>query len=249
MNDLIGQAIALLEKSESLFVLTGAGVSAESGVPTFRGEDGLWRNYSAQELATPQAFHENPNLVWEWYHWRQGLILKAEPNPAHHALVRLEGIFKDFLMLTQNVDNMHFRAGSKKVLELHGNIFRTWCCECGKKTEYDQDQTKSDDLPRCACGGILRPDVVWFGEAIPEDVWREALQFLHGAGVAVICGTSSVVWPAAAVPEFAQQQGVKTIEINPEPTPVSSVVDVSIRAKAGEVLPVFVKRLTAEQNP
>jgi NAD-dependent deacetylase len=249
MNDCIRQAIALLEKSESLFVLTGAGVSAESGVPTFRASDGLWRNYSAQELATPQAFHGNPTLVWEWYHWRQGLILKAEPNPAHHALARLEDIFQDFLMLTQNVDDMHFRGGSRKVLELHGNIFRVRCCECGKKTEYDQDQKKSDDLPRCACGGLLRPDVVWFGEAIPEDVWREALNFLKDAGVAMICGTSSVVWPAAAIPEFAQQQGVKTIEVNPDPTPVSSIVDVSIRAKAGEVLPVFAQALGAMQKP
>jgi NAD-dependent deacetylase len=157
-------------------------------------------------------------------------------------------MFQDFLTLTQNVDNMHFRAGSKKVLELHGNIFRTRCCECGKKTEYEHDPNASDDLPHCACGSMLRPDVVWFGEAIPEDIWREALQFLQRADVAMICGTSSVVWPAAAIPEFAQQQGVKTIEVNPEPTPVSGIVDVSIRAKAGEVLPVFAERLGNRQN-
>lgn len=246
MNDLIRQATKLLEESESLFVVTGAGVSAESGVPTFRGPDGLWKNYSAQELATPQAFGENPALVWEWYHWRQGLILEALPNPAHHALVKLEQIFKDFLMLTQNVDNMHFRAGSKKVLELHGNIFRTRCCKCGKRAEHLHDKQASSDLPRCTCGGLLRPDVVWFGEAIPEDIWRESLFFLRGADVAMICGTSSVVWPAAAIPEFAREQGVKTIEINPEPTPISSIVDVSIRAKAGEVLPVFVRELGVE---
>lgn len=249
MKELIQRAVEMLKKSGSLFVLTGAGVSAESGVPTFRGADGLWKNYSAQELATPQAFQENPTLVWEWYHWRQGLILKAKPNHAHYALVELERNFERFLILTQNVDNMHFRAGSKKVLELHGNIFRTRCSECGNKTEYKHDQKGSNDLPHCTCGGMLRPDVVWFGEAIPEDIWREALHFLHGAGVAMICGTSSVVWPAAAIPEFANQQGVKTIEVNPEPTPISSIVDVSIRAKAGDVLPVFVQELGAKQHP
>jgi NAD-dependent deacetylase len=248
MNNLVRQAIELLEKSDSLFVLTGAGVSAESGVPTFRGADGLWKNYSAQELATPHAFRDNPALVWEWYHWRQALILKAEPNPAHCAFTELESIFKRFLMLTQNVDNIHRRAGSKKVLELHGNIFRTRCCECGNILEHLPGGEELDDLPRCACGGLLRPDVVWFGEAIPEDIWREALDFLKEAGVAMICGTSSVVWPAAAIPEFAREKGVKTVEINPEPTPISSIVDVSIRAKAGEVLPVLVHELGAKQK-
>ena len=226
-----------------MFVLTGAGVSAESGIPTFRGADGLWRNYSAQELATPHAFQNDPALVWEWYHWRQGLILKASPNAAHYALTKLEAIFERFLLLTQNVDNMHRRAGSQKVLELHGNIFRTRCLSCGRKTEHTGIKGVQDDIPKCSCGGLLRPDVVWFGEAIPQDTWQESLDFLRGTGVAMICGTSGVVWPAAAIPQLAMDHGIRTIEVNPEPTPVSSMVDVSIRAKAGVALPLLVKKI------
>jgi len=243
-DNLIDRAALLLGTVNSVFVLTGAGVSAESGIPTFRGADGLWKNYSAQELATPQAFQKDPVLVWEWYHWRQDLILKASPNAAHYALSAFESIFEHFLLLTQNVDNMHRRAGSQRVLELHGNIFRARCCECDRKTEYTGIQGVSNDLPRCVCGGLLRPDVVWFGEAIPEYIWQDSLDFLSGTAVAMICGTSGVVWPAAAIPRIAMEQGVKTIEINLEPTPISNAVDVSIRAKADVALPLLVRKIT-----
>jgi NAD-dependent deacetylase len=231
------RASKLLEGTRSLFVLTGAGISAESGVPTFRGENGLWRNYSAEQLATPEAFDRDPGLVWEWYHWRQSLIGKASPNPGHRVLAAFEERCERFLMLTQNVDNLHQRAGSKKVLELHGNIFRARCLNCGRKVEHGVTQEEHNALPRCECGGLLRPDVVWFGELIPADVWHDSLVFLESADVALICGTSGVVWPAAMIPNIACERGLKTIEINLEPTAISSIVDVSLIGKAGEILP------------
>lgn len=238
---MIASAVKILQNARSLFILTGAGVSAESGVPTFRGKDGLWKNYSATELATPEAFKRDPKLVWEWYRWRQGLILKANSNPAHFAIAELENIFEKFLLLTQNVDNLHQRAGSKNVLELHGNIFRTRCLECGKIRKIEKIETEL--LPHCSCSGLLRPDVVWFGESIPGNVWEDSIQFLRSADAAIICGTSGVVWPAAAIPEIARDYKVKTIEVNLEKTPISSVVDISILLEAGKVLPEIVARL------
>jgi NAD-dependent deacetylase len=250
----------ILKSSKSLFVLTGAGISAESGIPTFRGKDGLWKNYSATDLATPEAFERDPAFVWEWYMWRREIISRAKPNPAHYALVEMEKKFPKFLLLTQNVDDLHRRAGSKNILELHGNIFRTRCHKCGRADPRTSSPCEGEDracpessrrgeggksftLPKCPCGGLLRPDVVWFGEMIPQDVWQSALEFLSAADCALICGTSNVVWPAAAIPEMAQSRGIKTIEINLEPTPVSSLVDVSLQGKAGEILPEIVRCL------
>jgi NAD-dependent deacetylase len=234
-NACLEQAADIITSTKSLFVLTGAGISAESGIPTFRGAQGLWKNYSATDLATPQAFERNPVLVWEWYQWRQGLISKAGPNPGHHALVAFEKKIPHFLLLTQNVDNLHQRAGSKNVLELHGNIFRTRCLQCGKIAAYKN--TENDPLPKCSCQGLLRPDVVWFGETIPQHIWHESQKFLKQADTALICGTSGVVWPAASIPEIARLNNVQTIEINLEPTPVTAIVDLSIIGKTGEVLP------------
>ncbi len=235
-------AVRILKNAKKVFILTGAGISAESGIPTFRGKDGLWKNYSATDLATPEAFERNPELVWEWYRWRQEIISKAEPNPAHYALVELENYFEKFLLLTQNVDNLHQRAGSRNVLELHGNIFRTKCLKCGRIDKIEK--AKIEKIPYCKCGGLLRPDVVWFGEAIPQDVWQKSIEFLTTANVAIICGTSGVVWPAAGIPEVAKNYGVKTIEINLESTPITPIVDVSIIAPAGKVLPEIAKKLT-----
>jgi NAD-dependent deacetylase len=234
----IDRARKMITRARSVFVLTGAGISAESGIPTFRGADGLWKNYSATDLATPQAFEKNPLLVWEWYHWRQRIIMRAEPNPAHHAIVHLENHVDKFLLLTQNVDGLHLRAGSKNVLELHGNIFRARCLSCNATLEHTPplEQQRSTP-PRCVCGGFLRPDVVWFGETIPQDIWHAALQFLASTEVAIICGTSSVVWPAASIPQIARHERVATIEVNLEPTGISTMVDVSILGNAGVVLP------------
>lgn len=238
---MIEKAVEILKNAKRLFVLTGAGISAESGIPTFRGKDGLWKNYSATDLATPEAFFRNPELVWEWYRWRQEIILKANPNPAHYALVDLENHFIEFFLLTQNVDNLHQRAGSRNVRELHGNIFLTRCAHCNKIDNIEN--VKFGPLPHCECGGLLRPNVVWFGESIPHDVWQESIKFLSSADCAIICGTSSVVWPAAAIPEIANDYGVKTIEINLEATPITPVVDISILSPAGKILPEIVKRL------
>ncbi len=238
---MIEEVARILKNAKKLFVLTGAGISAESGIPTFRGKDGLWKNYSATDLATPEAFNRNPELVWEWYRWRQDIISKAKPNPAHYALVDLENLFDEFLLLTQNVDNLHQQAGLKNILELHGNIFRTRCLECGRIGKIKDAEPKT--LPHCPCGGLLRPDVVWFGETIPLNVWEDSMRFLNSVDVAIICGTSGVVWPAAAIPEIAKNNGAKTIEINLEQTPISLVVDISILSPAGKILPEIVKIL------
>jgi len=237
-NERIDRARQIIARARSIFVLTGAGVSAESGIPTFRGNDGLWKNYAATELATPQAFEKNPQLVWEWYHWRQRIIMCAEPNPAHRAIVSLEHHTTRFLLLTQNVDGLHRRAGSRKVLELHGNIFRARCLSCGSTMDHTPPlEHESSDVPRCGCGGFLRPDVVWFGETIPGDIWHRALQFLEDTRIAIICGTSGIVWPAASIPQIAQHARITTIEINLEPTSISSMVDISLLGQAGALLP------------
>lgn len=244
MDPISGQyerAAAILRPAASLFVMTGAGVSADSGVPTFRGADGLWNNYSARDLATPEAFRRDPALVWSWYRWRQRIILEAQPNAAHRALVSLEERAGRFLLLTQNVDNLHSRAGSRRVLELHGNIFRAQCVQCGRRSVPAVEPATS--VPRCACGGMLRPDVVWFGEPIPSDVWQESVDFLKTAQAALFCGTSGVVWPAAAIPGFARDLGVKTVEVNLETTPATALVDLSIRARAGDALPEIARRI------
>ncbi len=240
-DSIYSRSAELLRNAHSVFVMTGAGISAESGVPTFRGTDGLWKKYSAQDLATPEAFSRNPALVWEWYQWRQDIIRKARPNAGHLALVHLEDRCGDFLLLTQNVDGLHQRAGSRNVLELHGNIFRVRCPACGAFDECARKSLKG--VPVCSCGGMMRPDVVWFGEAIPSAVWHEALEFLSRADVAIFCGTSGLVWPAAGIPDLAKQRGVKTIEINPEPTPKSAAVDIALKAEAGKALPMILERL------
>lgn len=239
---MLEEAAAILKASKSVFVLTGAGISAESGVPTFRGAGGLWKNYRAEELATPEAFRSNPQLVWEWYHWRQSLILKTEPNPGHQAIAELERLFPDFLLLTQNVDDLHRRAGSRKMLELHGNIFRARCTACGRKTDH---QLKPD-MPQCACGALLRPDIVWFGEMIPQDAWEDSIRFISRADAVLVVGTSAVVYPAAAIPELARSAHAKVIEINIEPAMISDSVDLSLVGKAGEILPRIVCLLESQ---
>jgi NAD-dependent deacetylase len=234
----IQKAIQILSTTRSLFVLTGAGISAESGVPTFRGKDGLWKNYSAMDLATPEAFSRDPKLVWEWYHWRQDIIRAAQPNKGHVAIVNMENRIDSFMLLTQNVDNLHQRAGSINVTEIHGNIFRARCTLCGSSITHGMATSAAHKtLPLCACGGLLRPDVVWFGESIPQDAWRSALAFISSADTVLVCGTSGVVWPAAALPEYARQYGLRTIEVNLEHTPISEIVDVSLEGTTGEILP------------
>ena len=225
-----------LREASSVAALTGAGISAESGIPTFRGAGGLWREFRAEDLATPEAFARDPRLVWEWYDWRRGLIARAEPNDGHRALVELAQRVERFTLITQNVDGLHDRAGSRDVLKVHGDIWMVRCTACGRQTR--DDRVPLPELPpRCECGGLLRPGVVWFGEPLPDDVWRDAERATRQAEVFLVIGTAAVVYPAAGLVPLAKAAGAKVIEINLDETPYSAQVDCSLRGRAGELLP------------
>ncbi len=238
MSDL-AQARQWLAQATSVAVLTGAGVSAESGVPTFRGDGGLWKDYKPDDLATPEAFARDPRLVWEWYDWRRQAIATAAPNPAHKALVRLEIQKRGFTLITQNVDGLHDLAGSGKILKLHGDIWRMRCTACG--ANFPNRRVPLPKIPpHCACGGLARPGVVWFGEPLPEGMMKEAEHAVESAQVFLVVGTSAVVYPAAGLIPFAKHAGAKVIEVNTEPTPFSGEVDCTIQGTAGEILPQLV---------
>lgn len=242
MKEEIEKAVEILKKSSFPVVLTGAGVSQESGIPTFRGKDGLWKNFRAEELATPYAFMKNPVLVWEWYEWRRDIIRKASPNPAHLAIKEMEEIFENFLLITQNVDGLHSKAGSKKVVEFHGNIWKERCLRCEFERFFYEKHEKLP--PLCpSCGGYLRPGVVWFGEAIPEDALRISYSALSECDVFISAGTSAVVQPAASFVHIVLSRGKPVIEINLDKTPVSELVTVSINGKAGEIFPQILENL------
>jgi NAD-dependent deacetylase len=235
----IKRAAEILRNAKRIAVLTGAGISSESGVPTFRGKDGLWRQFRAEDLATPEAFSRDPNLVWEWYNWRRGLIGKVEPNPAHRTLAKWETIFPEFVLITQNVDGLHIKAGSKNILELHGNIWKLRCTKEGTITE-NHATPLADIPPRCpSCGEILRPHVVWFGESLDPDILHRVFPLCSHCEVMLVIGTSAFVQPAASLPFYASDAGAKIIEINPEPTPLTSYVNLSLQGKAGEILPLI----------
>jgi NAD-dependent deacetylase len=231
-------ARARLARARRVVALTGAGISAESGVPTFRGADGLWRNHRAEELATARAFARDPHLVWEWYESRRRRLDGLAPNAGHHALARLEAQRPEFLLATQNVDGLHAQAGSRRLVELHGNIWRLRCLGCGAVREERRPLT--DLPPRCACSGLLRPDVVWFGEDLPEGALEQAFAAARAAEVVLVVGTSSLVYPAAAVPEAALAAGAFVVEVNPERTPLSEACALALRGPAAEVLPLIV---------
>ncbi len=240
MKDKIVQAREGLSGKRSICVLTGAGISAESGIPTFRGKDGLWKNYRAEELATPYAFEKNPKLVWEWYSWRREIISRASPNEGHYAIAKMENVFPDFLLITQNVDGLHAAAGSKKMVELHGNIWRVKCTICYYKGEDRNVSVKYP--PLCPnCEGLLRPDVVWFGEPLSPSVLSTAFEAVSRCEVMLVVGTSAVVQPAASLAWKAISSGAFTIEVNIEPTGLSDRVDVSLRGRAGDILPLLIE--------
>lgn len=232
--------IERLYKAYNVVVLTGAGISAASGVPTFRGKDGLWNKFNPEELANVDAFLKNPELVWEWYQWRRNLIKNVKPNLGHYALVDLEGFYNEFTLITQNVDNLHQLAGSRNVIELHGNIMRNKCHSCGRLYE-EEVEFKNGELPTCPhCGGLIRPDVVWFGEMLPADAIQSAQQAAAAAEVFFSIGTSAQVEPAASLPYLAKGNGAYLVEINPEPTPLTDVADEAFLMPAEEVLPLLV---------
>ena len=233
------QARKWLQAAQNVAVLTGAGISVESGVPTFRGAGGHWKQYRPEELATPQAFARNPRLVWEWYDWRRGVIAKAAPNAGHRALVELERRKPAFTLITQNVDGLHDRAGSRHILKVHGDIWALRCTRC-ERGWSDMRAPLPTLPPTCECGATARPGVVWFGEALPGDVWLEAETAAATADIFLVIGTSAVVYPAAGLAMTAKANGARVIEINPERTPFSDDVDFSLQARAGEALPTLI---------
>lgn len=236
----------LVEKfrlAQSVVVLTGAGVSAESGVPTFRdAQTGLWARYSPEDLATAHAFRRNPRMVWEWYQWRRQLVSEASPNVGHLALAAMSERFENFKLITQNVDGLHQKAGSSDVLELHGNLFRNLCFREGIELHGTLDEL--DAPPKCPhCGGPVRPGVVWFGETLPQEVFDQAVAACQKADVLLVIGTSGLVHPAAGLPGLAKGAGAFVIEINPEPTPISTLVDLHLRGAAARLLTRIVELL------
>jgi NAD-dependent deacetylase len=228
----------LINAAKKIVFVTGAGISQESGIPTFRGKDGLWRKYDPMQLATIDAFFDNPKLIWEWYEERRKNILNAQPNAGHTAIAQLEK-YKEVVVLTQNIDGLHQRAGSTNVLELHGSIIRIKCTVCNFK---DEIITSFENLPpSCSCGSMLRPDVVWFGESLPQDVWQRAIIHASSCDVMIIAGTSLVVSPANSLPIYAKQNNSLLIEVNPEETLMSSEMDLSIQATSAKALPNIIR--------
>jgi NAD-dependent deacetylase len=235
----LAQGREWLAQAQAVTVLTGAGISAESGVPTFRGPGGLWRSFRPEDLATPEAFANDPRLVWEWYDWRRSVVAKALPNSGHKALVNLQARVPQFTLITQNVDGLHDAAGSHQVVKLHGDIWSLRCVSCGRE-ETNRTVPLAPLPPHCICGGMQRPGVVWFGEALPAAAIEEAFEAARHCEVFLCCGTSAVVYPAAALPRVALEAGAKLIEVNLEATDLSDAAHVSLLGKAGEILPQIV---------
>jgi NAD-dependent protein deacetylase/lipoamidase len=235
------ELIRFLRKAERVAVLTGAGVSQESGLRTFRdAQTGLWAQYKPTDLASPEAFERDPKLVWDWYAWRREAIKGVRPNPGHYALVDMARHFPDFSLITQNVDGLHRMAGSPRVIELHGNLQRVRCASCGKQAEAWEEA--DGDVPRCeSCIGLLRPDVVWFGESLPRAELESAVEAARTCHAFFSIGTSGVVQPAASLAYAAHNRGAVVVEINAEPTPLTEKVDFAIHGKSGEILPALVQ--------
>jgi NAD-dependent deacetylase len=240
----LSELAELLGSVARIAVLTGAGISAESGIPTFRGEQGLWKTFRAEDLATPEAFERDPKLVWEWYDWRRQIIDRAQPNEGHRTLAAWQDVFPVFTLITQNVDGLHERAGSRDPIELHGNIWKTRCL--GEGTVAVNREVPLPLLPpRCpACGGLLRPHIVWFGEALNGLVLEEAFRVSAACQVMFVVGTSAVVHPAASLPLAAAAAGAQIVEINPDPTPLTRSAHFSFRGTAGDILPRLDRELS-----
>jgi NAD-dependent deacetylase len=235
--------LSLLKRAERVMVSTGAGISTESGIPPFRGPDGLWENFKPEELATPEAFGQDPKKVWRWYDWRRQMIGKAEPNSGHVALVNLEEFFPRFFLFTQNIDGLHQRAGNKNVHELHGNIWRVRCLKEEGRV-YELLETPIRELPpHCICGSLVRPDVVWFGEPLPSEVLLTAREVASNCDFFFLIGSSAVVEPAASLAWLARDRGAVVVEINDEITPVTEIANECFLGKAGTILPQLMNAL------
>ncbi len=232
----------LVRDAPSAVVLTGAGISAESGVPTFRGPDGLWRSFRPEDLATPAAFANDPLLVWQWYDWRRERIVVAKPNAGHRALVELEQALgpRCFTLVTQNVDGLHRLAGSAAVIHLHGDIWFVRCTVCEERHE-ERSVPLRPLPPRCACGGLLRPDVVWFNEPLPAGALEQAMAAVRATDLVLVIGTSSLVYPAAALPKIALEAHIPVVVVNLEPTPLWHSATVALQGAAAELLPQLVE--------
>ena len=229
-------------ESKQIAILTGAGISAESGIPTFRGNDGLWKNFRPEELATPEAFRRDPKLVWEWYEMRREICQKAYPNSGHLAIAKLENNHKHFHLITQNVDGLHKKAGSKNITELHGNIFTGRCTDgnCGHIEEnliYPLDNIPPD-CPKCR--KMMRPHILWFGETYDPEMLEKSIEFLRNSDLIFIIGKSGQVTVPVYLAQEAIQAGAFSVEINPEESTLTSSVDISLRGKSGEILPLLI---------
>jgi NAD-dependent deacetylase len=232
-----------LSTAKSVVFFTGAGISAESGISTFRGKDGIWNKLRPEELASFDVFMKNPNMVWEWYQYRRKIINESLPNKGHYAIAEFEKYFPKIFVITQNVDNLHRRSGSKIIYELHGNIERNFCVKCG--TFYNSaDFHLTNEAPKCEkCGGLVRPDVVWFGEMLPQDVFNEAEKTAEWSDICFVVGTSAVVYPAAYIPINAKKSGSYIVEINIEETDITPLADYSLFGKSGEILPLILGKV------
>ncbi|MBU2583741.1 MAG: NAD-dependent deacylase [Bacteroidetes bacterium] len=241
LDDQIETVVEKLLSAKSVVVFTGAGVSAESGVPTFRDKGGMWTKFKPEELANFDAFMKNPDLVTGWYSHRRKIMSEVKPNPGHYAVAELEKLFDDFCVITQNVDNLHRRAGSKKIFELHGNIERNYCITC--KKNHDLTGNYSPQAIKCECGGLVRPDVVWFGEILPQDQYAGAVAAAESCDVFFSVGTSAVVYPAAYMIIYAKQAGAFVVEVNVDYTDLSHYANQTLLGNSGEILPRIVRKI------
>ncbi len=231
-----------LKTAKKIVFFTGAGISAESGISTFRGKDGIWNTMKPEELANFNAFMRNPNLVWSWYQYRRKIVNESMPNAGHIAIAKLEKYY-DVTVVTQNVDNLHKRGGSSKIYELHGSIMRNYCIACAK--DFSSPDFDIEEVPKCdKCGGLIRPGVVWFGENLPEEEFSNGQTAAEWSDICFVVGTSAVVYPAAYIPQSARQAGSYIVEINIEPTDLTPYADYSIFGKAGEILPLIIEEVS-----
>lgn len=230
-----------LSDAKKIVFFTGAGISAESGIPTFRGKDGIWNKLKPEELANFNAFIRNPQMVWEWYNHRKKIVHEAQPNAGHLAIAEAQKLFEKVTVVTQNIDNLHFRAGSKTIFELHGNIERNFCINC--KTFYNEELDFSNGVPKCKCGGLIRPDVVWFGEYLPEDQFEGGERASVLSDIFFVVGTSAIVYPAAGLVHAAKRAGSFIVEVNIEETEITPLCDQSFFGEAGKILPSILNEI------